>query len=226
MTHPATHVATIVLCGGTSRRMSVPDKTALPFGEGTILDSALSGLPPGLLVCVGDQRPLHMRGPHAEGAHVVWTREDPVGGGPVAGIRAGLDAVLDELTDKTLPDRKEALVAVVAGDQPFAGRIVPHLVEALTRALDHASTLDGIPDAAAVPSPGREAPALLLAVYRLRPLDAAIGPDSADQGVYRVLRHLRVHTVDPPMLDGELLTLDVDDPDDLARAIALQGRLA
>lgn len=228
MTHPAAFVATIALCGGTSRRMSVPDKTALPFGEGTILDSALTGLPPGLLVCVGDPRPLRASDPghpSPDETHVVWTREHPVGGGPVAGIRAGLDAVLAELDDTTVLDRREALVAVIAGDQPFAGRVVPHLVEAMTRALDHATTLDGIPDAAAVPSPGRDAPALLLAVYRLRALDAAIAADAEDRGVYQTLRGLKVITAEVPFGDTGHLALDIDDPDDLARAVALEGRL-
>ena len=249
MTHASWFVATIALCGGTSRRMGVPDKTALTFGSGTILDSALTGLPPGLVVCVGDPRPLRAATTNGD-RRVVWTREDPVGGGPVAGIRAGLDAVRAEheasdLRSGTTPlHRGEPLVAVIAGDQPFAGRAVPHLIDAWavktrpttapeTGSLESAPapdpTVDPAPDPApdgvAVASPGSDRPALLLAVYRFQALDAAIGDETTDRGVYRTLRGLNIEVTDPAGFGMEHLVLDVDDPADLARAVALLGRV-
>lgn len=254
MAHSPAFVATIALCGGTSRRMNVPDKTALPFGAGTILDSALTGLPPGLVVCVGEPRPVHTRDDGAR--QLIWTRETPTGGGPVAGIRAGLEAVLTQLTQCTeftaptqlmgpaetpepttsttahdrpfpphLAEHRDPLVAVIAGDQPFAGRIVPYLADELGEQLLHGSPLDGIPDGMAVASPGRDEPALLLAVYRLRALDSVIPRDSDDLGVYRTLTGLKIEVTAPELPIDELLTIDVDDPDDLARATAILERL-
>ncbi len=269
MTHSPAFVATIALCGGTSRRMGVPDKTALPFGEATILDSALAGLPTGLVVCVGDPRPLRAPTPTvqvhgapapaapADPLPLVWTRETPVGGGPVAGIRAGLDAVFAEFgaprrrhtppaptgplgehaeatTAAGPPEddpftHTEPLVAVIAGDQPFAGRVVPRLVPALARRLRDTSPLDATPDGVAVAAPGRGGPSLLLAVYRLRALDAAIGDDVIDRGVYQTLRGLNVSVLDSEraewQVDTDVLSLDVDDPDDLSRALAVLARL-
>lgn len=227
MTHTPLFVGTIVLCGGTSRRMSVPDKTALPFADGTLLDSALVGLPAGLVVCVGDPRPLRSPEGAGERRDVIWARERPVGGGPVAGIRAGLDAVLTELdtADPALTDRMETLVAVVAGDQPFAGRVVSELVDCLDEKLRHGPTLGPPPDGVAVTSPGREAPALLLAVYRVRSLDAAVPHDADDLGVYQTLSDLLIEVADADRFASEHLAVDVDDPADLERALALQARL-
>src|SRR5699024_2806292 len=110
-------VGAIVLCGGTSRRMGGTDKTALPLGGATVLDHLLDALPADWpVVCAGVERPTRRK--------VGWTREDPPGGGPVAGIAAGLDAVAraaagaDPATGIAV---EPVVVVVLAGDQPFAG---------------------------------------------------------------------------------------------------------
>lgn len=159
----APYLGAVVLCGGTSRRMGVADKTALPFGEGTVLDAALEGLPPGPIVCVGDPRPLRLDGETLADATPVirWAREQPPGGGPVAGLRAGLDAVgahvettyapVTELQDPAPEPNggriEQGIVAVLAGDQPFAGRVAAHLVQALSEHL-HAVEDDPPPELA------------------------------------------------------------------------------
>ncbi|GAA4832723.1 molybdenum cofactor guanylyltransferase [Saccharopolyspora rosea] len=93
--------AAVVLAGGSARRLGGVDKLLLPVAGRTLLQSALdavSGADP--VVAVGP--------PRAVDAPVVWTREDPPGGGPLAGIDAGLRA---------LP-ATTSLVAVLAGDHP------------------------------------------------------------------------------------------------------------
>ena len=55
MTDPA--VTAIVLAGGQARRFG-SDKLSAPFGDGTLLDALLSGLPEDwAVVCVGPDRP-------------------------------------------------------------------------------------------------------------------------------------------------------------------------
>ncbi|MBO3130180.1 molybdenum cofactor guanylyltransferase [Dermatophilus congolensis] len=196
----STYLGTIVLCGGTSARMCVPDKTALPFGTATLLDSALLGLPSGPVVCVGPPRPLLRDG-------VTWTRETPPGGGPLDGIRAGLN----QLTNMAAPPEYDAgILAVIAGDQPFAGRAVPHLLKALEAA---AATTHAV--AASTDSNDLSArPALLLAAYRVHALAHAVRGDTRNQGVYRALKDLHVKTVPLP-LEHISAALDVDTPEDL-----------
>lgn len=221
----------IVLCGGTSRRMGVADKTALPLVDGaSVLDAVLTGLPAGWQVtCVGDSRPTSRP--------VTWTREDPPGGGPTAGIRAGLEAC-GELAE-------DAPVLVVAGDQPFAGAAGEELVEALcaadpqvdavaapaprrasrpaattqaTAGTEHSGAPDGPPTDLPTGSPAPSdapAPSLLLAAYRAGPLGRALAGDVHGRGVYATLGHLRVCVHERV---GAELALDVDTPDDLHAA--------
>ena len=97
MTHPLT---VVVLAGGESRRFG-SDKLAAPLAGTTVLDHLLGSLPQEwAVIAVGEQRPTPRP--------LTWTREYPPGGGPLAGIAAGLALVTTDLT------------AVVAGDMPYA----------------------------------------------------------------------------------------------------------
>ncbi len=128
----------VVLAGGTSRRFG-SDKLAAPLGGSTVLDTVLASLPPGWpVVAVGPVR--ETRRP------VTWTREDPPGGGPLAGVAAGVALVPVDL------------VAVVAGDMPYAGEALAALVRALRAASSDVLGAVGRDDDG-VPNP-------LLAAYR------------------------------------------------------------
>jgi molybdenum cofactor guanylyltransferase len=132
--------------------------------------------------------------PPAESAPGVrWVREEPPGGGPVAGLAAGI-AVLPPAVSR---------VVVGAGDAPFAGEAVPLLVEALDEGLDGAIGVD---------LEGRDQP--LLAVYRVAPLRAALPAVPADTSLRQLVGRLRLARV--PL--GARPTLDLDTPDDLATA--------
>lgn len=90
----------IVLCGGQARRMDGVDKAEVIVAGRRLLDRTLGALlGASKIVAVGPQRDSF--------AEVVWTIEQPPGGGPVAGIAAGLVLVDSEL------------VAITGVDHPF-----------------------------------------------------------------------------------------------------------
>lgn len=172
----------IVLGGGDSRRLG-HDKLAALLGEVTVLDTLLAGLAsalPGVPVSVvGPER--------ATLLPVTWCREEPAGGGPVAGLAAAL------------PLDPHAVVAVVAGDQPFAASALAPLGSAL-------GSSDG---AIGVDPSGRDQP--LLAIYRCGPLRLAVGAQPAGQSVRSMLSRLTAVRVP---LEGRWC-LDVDTAADL-----------
>ena len=159
MSTVAGDVTVVALAGGGSRRFG-SDKLAATIRGTTVLDHLLSGLPEEWpVVVVGE--------PRTTARPVEWTIEDPAGGGPLAGVAAGLARVTT------------ALVAVVAGDMPFAAPAVVGLVEVLRSAPpevggavgtdehDHANPLlaayrvDVLRDAVPHPAHGRAAKTLL-----------------------------------------------------------------
>ena len=168
-------VSVVVLAGGTSRRFG-SDKLSAPLRGSTVLDTVLSSLPA--------DWPVVVVGPPRDCARsVTWTREDPPGGGPLAGIAAGVDRVATEL------------VAVVAGDMPDAGAALVGLVAALRTAPREVDGVvaradDGVPNpllaayrVAAVrhllPSPAHGRPARLL--FDLAHVELAVsGPAARD----------------------------------------------
>lgn len=177
----------IVLAGGTSRRFG-SDKLAalLPDGR-SVLDHCLLGVPTAWdLVVVGPQRPV----PDAVAGRVQWVRESPPGGGPLAGIAAGLAVTTADV------------VCVVPGDAPRAGAVLPLLVARLAAepALVGAVLSDGA---------GRANP--VLAAYRSVGLRDAL-PDAPADVPARALLSLPHGEVHAPFE-----VRDVDTPEDLAR---------
>lgn len=181
----------VILAGGGSRRLG-HDKLAATLAASTVLDSLLDGLarqwPGTAATAIGPAR--HTSQP------VTWRREEPPGGGPVAGLLAGL-AGLDD-TD---------VVAVVAGDLPFAAPALRPLIVAL----------GGFDAAIGVDPDGADQP--LLGVYRVGPLRAAVGADATGRSVRSVVSRLTV--VRAPL--EATWCLDVDTAADLAAARAIAG---
>jgi molybdopterin-guanine dinucleotide biosynthesis protein A len=210
--------AVVVLAGGDSRRWSGRDKTAVLLAGVPVLEHAVRGLAAAADVDLGDvvvvapaEHPVRPRlaldrslmstepgrGPVTEPARGVrWVREEPPGGGPVAGLAAGIAVLPPAVT----------LVVVAAGDAPFAGEAVSLLLEALDEGLDGAIGVD--PD-------GRDQP--LLAVYRAAPLRAALPPSPAETSLRELVGRLRLARV--PV--GPRAALDLDTPEDLATAEGL-----
>ncbi len=125
--------AAVVLAGGGGRRLGGVDKASLDLAGSTLLArtlTAVSGARP--VVVVGPPRDLP--------AGVLQVQEHPAGGGPVAGVAAGL-AILEETAG--LP----GLLVVLACDMPFVEQAaVARLVDAVHGAeagIDGAAFVDG-----------------------------------------------------------------------------------
>ena len=126
------------------------------------------------------------------------TLEDPPGGGPVAGLAAGL-AVLDREAPAD-----DGLVVVLACDVPAAGRALPALLAAVVPGVDGARLVDAA---------GR--PQHLVAVYRRAALRQAFaGLDEVRGAALRTLL-AGLSLVDVPDTDGS--GADADTWADVAR---------
>jgi molybdopterin-guanine dinucleotide biosynthesis protein A len=177
----------VVLAGGRSRRMAVEDKTRLVVGGVALLDRVLTACAGAQArIVVGDERPV--------GVPVVWTRETPAGGGPVAALRAGLALV-------TAP-----VVVLLAGDLPFLdAATVGSLVSAVEGSADDGAVL--------VDSDGREQ--WLCGAWRVQ---ARRGDELPDAGSVRsTLGGLRFARL-PAGGSAAAPWLDCDTPDDVHRA--------
>lgn len=117
--HPV-RIAAVVLTGGTGVRLGGADKASIEIDGRTLLEHALVGTAAvDEVVVVGPEVPTSRP--------VTWTREDPAGGGPAAGLLAGLDALA------VRPD----LVCVLAVDMPrFTAGTLERLVGVLATAPD------------------------------------------------------------------------------------------
>lgn len=146
----------VVLTGGTAARMGGIDKATIEVGGVTLLERALAATRSAVeVVVVGGQVPTTRP--------VTWTREDPPGGGPAAGLLAGLDRFRRD------PD----LVCVLAVDMPD---VDAGTVERLRRSLQADPAAHG---ACLVDPDGRRQP--LAAVYRAAALQAARPASAADE---------------------------------------------
>jgi len=178
----------VVLTGGRGSRLGGTDKASLEIDGVTMLERAVAAtMSAGQVVVVGDRSPTTRE--------VTWAREQPAGGGPAAGLLAGLDAL------GAAPD----LVCVLAVDMPgvHAGTVAR-----LTWAVEADAVADG---ALLVDRDGRRQP--LAAVYRRAALLAARPPRGEEFGlpVHRLVGGLRLLEV--PSVGTE--ARDVDTWEDL-----------
>ena len=186
-----TATSAIVLCGGASRRMGGVDKTRSLLGASTVLDRLLNTMPSCWdVVCVGEER--------STTRAVRWRRESPPGGGPVAGIAAGLLAV------------DSSVCVVVGGDMPFAATTLTLCYLTLEASPDDDGVLGVSPD-------GRTQP--LLAAYRTAALRRAMPAVSRGARLMSLLDAMELGKV--PC--GPEAALDVDNPEALKRARHIVG---
>ena len=180
------HPVVVVLAGGRSRRFG-SDKLAADLGGRTLLDTTLDSVPARLdVVVVGPERPV--RRP------VRFVREEPPGGGPAAGLVAGLTAALAVGADR---------VATLPGDAPAAGSGVGVLLDALEPA-------DLV---VAVGADGQVFPLQLACTRAGAERFLAAAGDGAGLSPRRLLEPLDAVRV----VVGERALLDVDVPADLSR---------
>lgn len=186
-------VAAVVLAGGGGVRLGGVDKHAIEIDGQTLLEHALA--------VTEDCDDVVVVGPEvATSRPVVFAREDPAGGGPAAGLLAGIDAA--RLQRDALP----ATVVALAVDMPRVGR---DTVARLLEALDGDGEAEGV---LLVDEEGRRQP--LCAAYRVDPLLASVPArwtSTFGLPMRRLLFGLRL--VELPCHPGE--THDIDTWDDL-----------
>lgn len=203
-------LAAIVIAGGEARRFGA-DKLALRDAQGrSLLEVTVAGIAQMAdpVIVVGPERPgfrqldgvltppksVQLAKTESGGpATVVWTHEDPPGGGPCAALIAGLACVPDGVTH----------VAVLAGDAPSGGAAVT----ALRQVIDDAAA------AVVTDASGREQP--MTAVYAVPPLIAVVAAygDGRDMSIRQVLDDLRAQTV-VSIIDQWSASADIDRPED------------
>ncbi len=115
----------IVLAGGTAARLGGVDKPGLDVGGASLLDHVLAAVADAdRIVVVGPVRPASLP--------VIWCREEPTGGGPVAALAAGVSHV------------EADVVLTLAADLPWIGPGLRALRAGLSgSAVDCAALVDG-----------------------------------------------------------------------------------
>ena len=186
-----TALAALILAGGRAKRMGGADKAGLLIAGTSLLDrviGACSDLP---VVVVGPERPTVRA--------VIFTRESPPGGGPVAALAAGLPLV------------DGRLVALLAADLPFLTADTLDLLG--SRLTDDAEGALLVDDAGSRPAAGR----CLASGPAARVVAAAGPPEGLALG--RLLGSLTAVRVRPDQLPaGATAWHDCDTPEDLVRA--------
>jgi molybdopterin-guanine dinucleotide biosynthesis protein A len=203
-----TRYAAVVLAGGGARRLGGVPKPALDVGGRPLLARVLDA--------VADADPAIVVGPRVAGLprEPLWTREDPPGAGPVAGLRAAVTLLDTLLPDTLLPDTPRpdpAVVAVLAADLPFLDAPAVGRLRAAVEA--------GAAAAVLVDDTGRDQ--YLAAVWSLAALRRALSAVDGDRmsAVYRAAS--RVARIAPSgYRPGAEPWRDVDDPAGLDRARA------
>jgi molybdopterin-guanine dinucleotide biosynthesis protein A len=180
--------AAIVLSGGGGARLGGADKASIEVGGTTLLEHAIAALADATeIVVVGSAVPTSRP--------VTFTREDPTGGGPAAGVLAGIRAFA----------RRPQQVVVLAVDMP--------LVSADTvRRLLAASREDG---AVLVDASGRDQ--YLCAAYSVGAIERSSDADADAGGRGVAMRDLvsDLQLARVPAVDDE--ADDLDTWEDLAR---------
>ena len=183
-------ISAIVLTGGRSSRFG-SDKTTALLGQKPLVNHLLDSIP--------DQWPIVIVGPAFEyfRRSLQFTREEPVGGGPVCAVNAGLQMISTEF------------VVVIAADMPFAGRL---LKEFSMRVVNR----DGL-----VALDDEGIPQSLCALYRVAPLRTALKAVQAQGGLdgQSMKNLIGLLDIEEISLGKEFASslLDIDTPEDLER---------
>ncbi|MFF8295589.1 DUF6457 domain-containing protein [Streptomyces globisporus] len=184
----------MVLAGGAAKRLGGADKPGVRVGGRALLDRVLAA-------CDGAARTVVVGDRRATVRPVLWTREVPQGGGPLAALGAGLKLTTAEY------------VLVLSADLPFLG---PGTVDALLSAAGQ----PGREGALCTDPDGREQP--LVAAYRAEPLRRELALIATEHGSSAGLP-LRILTAELELarIDaGPVATFDCDTWSDIAAARA------
>ncbi|MFI9580725.1 NTP transferase domain-containing protein [Streptomyces sp. NPDC052236] len=184
----------IVLAGGGAKRLGGSDKPAVSVGGRPLLNRVLG-------VCRDAGRTIVVGGRRATARPVVWAREEPPGGGPLAALDAGVRQV------------EAQAVLVLSADLPFLGeRTVRQLIGALGTSGREAALLTD--------PGGRDQP--LVAAYRTEPLRRELALLATEHGSLSGLPlRLLTQELDLARVDAEpLASFDCDTWEDISAARA------
>ena len=186
----------IVLSGGTSSRFGA-DKSQAILGHQQLIHHILTGIPKEFEIIIVGADPLFTP------AFYRCIQENPVGGGPVAGIAAALELCESEI------------VGVLATDMPFAGAHMIHLLSSMTSHDDAIMFVD---------SKGFQQP--LAALYRHESLENALSKIGNSHGasMRTLISGLNIHEVQmSPEIEKAMI--DIDTPEDLVVAMEYLAKL-
>ncbi|MFD9904464.1 NTP transferase domain-containing protein [Streptomyces sp. NPDC059063] len=186
----------VVLAGGRAARLGGADKPGVRVGGRALLDHVLAA-------CSGAGTTVVVAAPRPTGRPVVWAREEPAGGGPLAALDAGLRRAPAEL------------VVVLSADLPFLRERTVRGLVAAVRAAD----VDG---AVLTDPEGRDQP--LVAAYRSealrRELARLAAEDDRGGGLAGLPLRLLTSRLTLARLADPLAAFDCDTWDDIAAARA------
>ncbi|MFJ9176837.1 DUF6457 domain-containing protein [Streptomyces sp. NPDC102360] len=198
----------IVLAGGGARRLGGADKPGVRVGGRALLDRVLDA-------CAGARATVVVAEPRRTARPVVWAREEPPGGGPLAALRAGVAAIGPEAES----------VLVLSADLPFLGE---HTVRALLGALDSEAVGDSeaagdseavgdVDGALLADGDGRDQP--LVAAYRYAALRRVLGELATEHGDLNGLPlRLLTRNLSLIRITDPVASFDCDTWDDIAAA--------
>ena len=182
----------IVLTGGSSTRFG-SDKSQAKIGGVSLIERILTSIPSEFeTIIVGPD-------PMINNAHYRTVLENPIGGGPLAGFKAGLEICTSEL------------VVLIATDMPFAVSRTLHLMESMKPHDDAVVYVDaeGIKQS-------------LAAIYRVEAVERALSlmGNAHGQSMQTMLSHLQIREIEMSKEVAQALR-DIDTTEDLERAVAL-----
>ncbi|MFI6207328.1 DUF6457 domain-containing protein [Streptomyces sp. NPDC051041] len=197
----------VVLAGGAARRLGGVDKPGVRVGGRALLDRVLTA-------CADARTTVVVAEPRATARPVLWARETPPGGGPLAALEAGLRRT-------TAP-----YVVVLSADLPFLdGGTVRRLLGALRENDGGPLTASGrrpltAPDGVLLTDPdGRDQP--LVAAYRAESLRRRLTGLAAGHGGLAGLPLRRLTArLNLTRLPDPVASFDCDTWDDIATARA------
>ncbi|WP_328431844.1 MULTISPECIES: NTP transferase domain-containing protein [unclassified Streptomyces] len=183
----------LVLAGGAARRLGGADKPGVRVGGRALLDRVLAA-------CADARRTVVVADARPTARPVLWAREDPPGGGPLAALGAGLHHTTAEQ------------LVVLSADLPFLGAAT---VRRLLTALG-ASRSDGV---LLTDADGRDQP--LVAAYRTHALRRGLAALATEHGELTGLPLRRLTAaLDLTRVPDPVASFDCDTWDDIAAARA------
>ncbi|MET9498261.1 DUF6457 domain-containing protein [Streptomyces sp. NPDC006552] len=196
----------VVLAGGAARRLGGADKPGVRVGGRALLDRVLSA-------CAGARATVVVAEPRPTARPVVWAREEPPGGGPLAALDAGIGALERQAAGAARGVWAQSVV-VLSADLPFLGeRTVRTLLDTLD-ARDDTQDVDG---ALLTDGDGRDQP--LVAVYRTDALRRVLAALRTEHGALTGLPlRLLVRNLKLTRITDPVASFDCDTWDDIAAA--------